>query len=149
MILLSIQLSAFSSNHLAPTLSFPLIIQPSPFYCSFCSTCAFLSFFVLFRFVSFCFCFLLLLFFGGFFAFLLHLLFSLSLLLIIGIFYCINYNSLLLYLITTHFVSHLSLASIVLIISTLIIGIFCCLNYTSLLLHLFTTHLVIDFIITM
>ena len=42
-----------------------------------------------------------------FFAFLLHLLFSLSLTLIIGIFYCLNYTSLLLHLITTHLVSYL------------------------------------------
>ena len=51
---------------------------------------------------------------------------------------------LLLHLITTHLVSHLSLSSIVFIISTLIIGIFCCLDHTLLLLHLLMAHLVID-----
>ena len=66
-----------------------------------------------------CFCF--------FFSSLFHLLFSLSLTLIIGIFYYLNYASLLLYLIITHLVSHLSLSSIIFIISTLIIGIFYCL----------------------
>ena len=83
------------------------------------------------------------------FAFLFHLLFSLSLTLIIGIFYCLNYTLLLLHLITTHLVSNPFLLPIVFIISTLIVGIFYCLNYTSLLLHLFVTHLVIDFIINM
>ena len=82
------------------------------------------------------------------FAFLFHQLFVLSLTLIIGIFYCLNYTLLLLHLITTHLVSHLSLSSIVFIISMLIISIFYCLNYTSLLLYLFITDLVIDFIIT-
>ena len=70
----------------------------------------------------------------------------------ITVFYCFTvliYTLLLLYLITTHLVSHLSLSSVVFIISTLIISIFYCLNYTLLLLHLFITHLVIDFIITM
>ena len=66
-----------------------------------------------------------------------------------GIFYCVNYTSLLLHLITTHFVSHLSLSSIVLIISTLIIDVFYCLDDTSLLPHLFITHLVTDSIISM
>ena len=47
---------------------------------------------------------------------------------------------------TTHLVSHLSLSSVVFIISMLIIGIFYCLDYISLLLHLFITHLVIGFI---
>ena len=83
------------------------------------------------------------------FALLSYLLFSLSLTLVIATFYCLNYTLLLLHLITTHLVSHLSLSSIVFIISTLIISIFYCLNYTLLLLHLFITHLVIDFIITM
>ena len=83
------------------------------------------------------------------FALLSHLLISLSLTLVIAIFYCLNYTLLLLYPITTHLASHLSLSSIVFIISTLIISIFYCLNYTSLLLDLFITHLVIDFIITM
>ena len=107
-------------NHLAITLS--LYSLQSLFVCFFFSVC--------------------------FFAFLFHLLFSLSLTLIIGIFYCLNYSLLLLHLITTHFVSHLSLSS-VFIISMLIISIFHCLNYTLLLLHLFITHLVTDFIITM
>ena len=84
-----------------------------------------------------------------FFAFLFYLLFSLSLMLIIGIFYCLNYTFLLLHLIITQLVSHLSLSSIVFIISMLIISIFYCLNCTSLLLHLFIRHLAIDFIITM
>ena len=73
----------------------------------------------------------------------------LSLTLIIGIFYCLNYTLLLLHLITMHLVSHLSVPSIVFIISVLIIGIFCSLNYILPLLHLFITHLVIDFVITM
>ena len=111
------------------------IIQLSSFHYSFCSPLLF-SVFLWF--------FLLL-----FFTFLFHLLFSLSLTLIIGIFCCLNYSSLLLNLITIHLVSHLSLSSIVFIISTLIIEIFYCLNYTSPILHLFITHLVIDFIITM
>ena len=110
------------------------IIYLSPFHYSFCRP----LFFSVFDCLSFFFC-----------AFLFHLLFSLSLTLIIGIFYCLNYTLLLLHLITTHLVSHLSLSSIVFIISTLIIGIFYCLNYTLLLLHLFITHLVIGFIITM
>ena len=46
-------------------------------------------------------------------------------------------------------VSHLSLSSIIFIISTLSIGIFYCLNYTLLLLDVIITHLVIDFIIAM
>ena len=78
-----------------------------------------------------------------------HLPFLSSLTLITGIFYCLNYTFLLLYLITTQLVSHLSLSSIVFIISMLTISIFYCLHYTSLLLHLFTTHLVTDFKITM
>ena len=49
-------------------------------------------------------------------AFLFHLLFSLSLILIIGIFYCFNYTSLLLCLITTYlgsyFIFHLLLFSL-------------------------------------
>ena len=53
-----------------------------------------------------------------------------------------NINSLLPHLITTHLVSHLSLSSIFIIISTLIISIFYCLDYTSLLFHLFRTNLV-------
>ena len=106
-------------NYLALTLSLQLL-SPLLFYVCFCCCC------------------------WGFFAFLFHLLFPLSLMLIIGILYCLNYTLLLLHLITTHLVSHLSLLSIVFIISML--NIFYCLNYTSLLLHLFITHLVIDFI---
>ena len=83
------------------------------------------------------------------FASLFHLLFLLSLTLIINIFYCLNYTSLLLYLITTHLVSHLSLLSIISSISALIIGIFYCLDCTLLIFHLIITHLAIDFIITM
>ena len=56
-----------------------------------------------------------------FFALLFYLLFSLPLTLIIDIFYCLNYTSLLLYLITTHLVSHLFLSSIIFSISTLCI----------------------------
>ena len=92
--------------------------------------------------VWFCFCFC-------FFAFLFHLLFKLSFTLIIDIFYGLNCTLLLLDLITTLLaVSHLSLSSIVFIISRLIISIFYCFDYTSLLLHLFTSHLVIYFMIT-
>ena len=76
------------------------------------------------------------------FASLFHLLFSLSLALIISIFYCLNYTSILLHLITTHLVSHLSLSSIIFSIPTLIIGIFYCFNCISLLLHLIKIHLV-------
>ena len=65
---------------------------------------------------------------GFFFAFLFHLLFLLSLTLINGIFYCLHYTSLLLHLITTHLVSHLSLSSFISSISKLIIGIFYCLD---------------------
>ena len=83
------------------------------------------------------------------FAFLLHLLFLLSLALIIGIFYCLNYNLLLLHLISTHLVSHLSLSSLIFSISALIIGTFYCLDCILLLLHLIITHLLIDFIITL
>ena len=81
-------------------------------------------------------------FFFFFFAFLFHLLFRLSMTLIIDIFYCLNYASLLLHLITTHLVSHLSLSSIIFIISMLIISIFYRINLTSLLLHLIIAHLV-------
>ena len=86
-----------------------------------------------------------------FLRFLFHLLLSLSVTLIIDIFYCLNYILLLLHLIKTLLVSHLSLLSIVFIISMLIISI-CAnyhLNYTLLLLHLIIAPLVIDFIITM
>ena len=110
----------------------PTKFSSHPFNTASVAPCFFLSFF---------FCFV--------FAFLFHLLFSLSLTLIICIFYCLYYPSLLLDLITTDLVSHLSLSSIVFIISKLIINIFYCLDYTSLLLHLFTTQSVIDFIITM
>ena len=78
-----------------------------------------------------------------------HFLQCLSLALIISIFYCLNYTLLLLHLITTHLVSHLSLSSIIFSISALIIGIFYSLDCISLLLNLIITHLVIDFIITM
>ena len=50
------------------------------------------------------------------FSFLCHLLFSLSLTLIISIFYCLKYTSLLLHLITAHFESHLFLSSIIFIL---------------------------------
>ena len=80
------------------------------------------------------------------FAFLFN---PLSLALIIGIFYCLNYTSLLLHVIITHLVSNLSLLSIIFSISTLIISIFYCLDCISLLLDLIITHLAIDFIITM
>ena len=56
-------------------------------------------------------------------------------------FYCLNYASLLLCLISTHLVSHLSFSSIIFNISKLIISIFYCLNYISLLLHLIITQL--------
>ena len=52
-----------------------------------------------------------------FFAFLFHLLFSLSLTLINSIFYYLNYTSLLLHLIATHLASNLSISSIIFIIS--------------------------------
>ena len=87
--------------------------------------------------------------FFSFFAGPFHLLFSLSLTIIISIFHCLNFTSLILHLITTHLVSHLFLSSIVFITSKLIINIFYCLHYSSLLPHFFITHLVIDFIITM
>ena len=105
-------------NHLAFTLSLELL---SPF-------------------VLFCLCF--------FFAFLFHLLLSLSLPLT-GIFYCLSYISLLPHPVTTDLLSHPFLSSIIFIISTLIIGIFYHLNCTSLLLHLIIIHLVTDVIITM
>ena len=54
------------------------------------------------------------------FAFLFHLLF-LSLTLIISIFYCLNYTSLLLRLITTHLISHIPLSFTIFSISALII----------------------------
>ena len=76
------------------------IILLSHFHYSFCSPCSFLSLFVwLFNF--FC-------------EFLFHLLFplSLSLTVIIGIFYCLNYTFLLFHLIRTYLVAHLSLSSI-------------------------------------
>ena len=68
-----------------------------------------------------------------------YLLFSLSLTQIINIFYCLNYTSLLLHLVTTHLVSHPSLSSIIFNISMLIIDIFYC--FISLLFHLIITHL--------
>ena len=96
----------------------------SPFHYSFCPPCSFLSLFFL-R-----------------FSFIYYSHFD-------SIIYCLNYTPLLLYLVTTHLLSHPFLSSIIFIISTLIIGIFFCLDYTSLLLHLIITHLVIDFIIAM
>ena len=98
-------------NHLAPTLSLQLLSLP----------CSFLSLF------AFCCCFFLG-FFVFLFAFLFHLLFLLSLTLIIN---CLNDTLLLFHLITIHLVSHLSLSSLVFIISMLIISIFYSLNYTS------------------
>ena len=80
-----------------------------------------------------------------FFVFLFHVLFSLFVAVVIAIFYCFNYTSLLLHWITTLLISHLTLSSIISIISTLIIGIFYCLTYASLLLHLIITHLVNTF----
>ena len=100
------------------------IIYLSPFRYSFRSPCS------IFFFLDFL------------FAFLFHLLFSLSLTLIIDISYCLNYTLLLLHLITSRRVSHLSLSSIIFNISTLIIGIHYCLNCISLLGHLIITHLV-------
>ena len=61
-----------------------------------------------------------------------HLLFSLSLTLIISIFDCLNYTSLLLHLITKHLVLHLSLSSIVFITSTLTVLISFCYYFISL-----------------
>ena len=75
------------------------------------------------------------------FAFRFHLLFSFSLTLIISIVYCLNFTLLLLHLITTQLLSHLSLWSIIFIISMLIIDIFYRFNYTSLLLHLIIRYL--------
>ena len=77
-----------------------------------------------------------------FLAFLFHLLFSLSVTLIIANLYCFNHTSLSLHMITTHLVSHVSLSSNVFILSTLIVVIFHFLNYTSLLLYLISTYLV-------
>ena len=79
-------------------------------------------------------------------AFLFHLLFSLSLALMISIFYFLNCTSLLLHFIAKHLVSHLTLSSIILIISDnnyrYLLLSFHGLNYTLLLLHLIITHLV-------
>ena len=79
-------------------------------------------------------------------AFLFHLLFSLSLTLMISIFYFLNYTSLLLHFIAKHLLSHLTLSSIILIISDTnyqhLLLSFHGLNYTSLLLSLIITHLV-------
>ena len=102
------------------------IIYLSQFRYSFCFPCSFFFFFFL----------------DFLFAFLFHLLFSLSLTLIIDSSYCLNYTLLLLHLITSRRVSHLSLPSIIFNISTLIIGIHYCLNCISLLGHLIITHLV-------
>ena len=65
--------------------------------------------FFFFVFVFFFFCFFL--------SFSFHLLFSFSLTLFIGTYYCLNYNSLLLHFIITHLTSHLSLSSIIFIVS--------------------------------
>ena len=89
----------------------------------------------------FCFCLFVCLFF-------LHFSFIYYLTLITGIFYCLHYTWLLLNIITTHLVSHLSFSCIIFSISALIIDIFYCLDCISLLLHLVITHLVINFIIT-
>ena len=110
------------------------IIKFSLFYYSFCPPLLFPVFA--------CFCCCCCCFFLCVCVFLFNFLISLSLTLIIGIFYCLNYTLLLLHLITTKLVSHLSLSSIVFIVSTLIIGIFYCLNYTSLLIHVSITYLV-------
>ena len=56
-------------------------------------------------------------FFFFFLSFSFHLLFSFSLTLFIGTYYCLNYNSLLLHFIITHLTSHLSLSSIIFIVS--------------------------------
>ena len=61
----------------------------------------------------FSFCFFLSLFFSFFF----YLLFSLFLTLVIGIFYCLNYITILLHLITAPMVSHLYLLSMIFILS--------------------------------
>ena len=75
------------------------------------------------HFIIFCLCF-----FVSVYVFFFHLLFLLSLTLIICIFNCLNYASLLLNIITMYLASHLSLLSIIFVISTLFIGIFYCLN---------------------
>ena len=80
-----------------------------------------------------------------FVAFLFHLLFSLSLALIISIFYCLYFTLLSLHLITTHIVSHLSLSTIIFIISDTNYQHLYCLNYTSLLFHFIITDLVNTF----
>ena len=69
--------------------------------------------------------------------------------LIMDIFYCVNYTSVLLHLFTTYFVSHLALSCITYSISALIINIFYGLACISLLLHLIIAQLVINFIITL
>ena len=72
---------------------------------------SFLSLFFVLFFVFFVFFFL---------SFSFHLLFSFSLTLFIGTYYCLNclnYNSLLLHFIITHLTSHLSLSSIIFIVS--------------------------------
>ena len=98
------------------------IIDPSPFRYSFCLLC---SVFIVVVVV------VVLL----FFAFLFHILFLLSSTLIISIFYCRNYTSLLLDLITTHLASHLSLSSIMFSTSGIIISIFYCRDCILLSLH--------------
>ena len=79
-----------------------------------------------------------------FVAFLFYLLFSLSLALIISICYCLYFTSLSLHLITAHIVSHLSLSTIIFIISDTNYQHLYCLNYTS-LFHFIITDLVNTF----
>ena len=87
--------------------------------------CFVLFLFLLFFFFFFGFFFFLFFFLFFFFFFCVFLLSIISLSLsVINGFYCLNYTSLLLHLITTHLVSHVSLSSIVFIIFTQIIGIF-------------------------
>ena len=80
-----------------------------------------------------------------FFSFLFHVMFSLSLKLIISIFYYLNCTSLLIHLIT-NILYHTFLFDLLFsLYPTLIMRIFCCLNYTSLLLDLIITYLVNTF----
>ena len=83
-----------------------------PFTIASVLPCSFLSVFFFFFFLCF------------FFIYYIH-----YLTLIINICHCLNYTLLLLHLITTHLVSHLSLSSIIFIVTMLIISIFYCLNY--------------------
>ena len=79
---------------------------------TFTTVCVTLFSFLSLFFVLFCFFFVLF-----FLSFSFHLLFSFSLTLFIGTYYCLNYNSLLLHFIITHLTSHLSLSSIIFIVS--------------------------------